>query len=170
MKNFASPIALWLAPYTLSVPASSSPSACPSAAAQKTYQQEQHDRAYRGIGNGRTNACAKVNADARQQPIADEGSQNADDDVADEPEPGAPHKLTGQPAGHETHQQDNQQTFIGNVHVRLLLGFKLSTDTVPARSNHSRRILRESSDIANDVLAVAQSDTQMAMIQVRWFV
>jgi hypothetical protein len=63
-----------------------------------------------------------VNADARQQPIADEGSQNADDDVADEPEPGAPHKLTGQPAGHETHQQDNQQTFIGNVNDRLLSG------------------------------------------------
>ena len=42
----------------------------------------------------------------------------------DEPEPGAAHKLTSQPAGDKTHRQYDQQTFIGDVHVSpLFAGF-----------------------------------------------
>jgi hypothetical protein len=43
-----------------------------------------------------------------QQPASDQGTQEADDKVADEPEAGSLHELARQPAGNETHKQDDQ--------------------------------------------------------------
>jgi len=41
---------------------------------------------------------AKVDAELGQQPRANEGSNDSDDEVTDDPEPGALHNLAGQPS------------------------------------------------------------------------
>jgi hypothetical protein len=52
-----------------------------------------------------------------QQPASDQGTQQSDDKVADEPEAGSLHELTRQPAGNETHKQDDQQALARHVHI-----------------------------------------------------
>ena len=53
-----------------------------------------------------------MDADLRQQPVADERADDADDKIADQSEPGPAHDLAGQPAGEQTDHQDDQKTFI----------------------------------------------------------
>jgi len=63
-----------------------------------------------------------MNAEPRQQPVADERAYDADDDVADDAETLAAHDLTGEPSGDETYKQDNQKTFVGKMHDRVPRG------------------------------------------------
>jgi hypothetical protein len=53
-----------------------------------------------------------MDAELRQQPVANERADNADDEIGDESVSGPPHDLAGQPAGNQTDQQDDQKTFI----------------------------------------------------------
>lgn len=53
-------------------------------------------------------AGAKVNAGAGKQPAPDESADNADDNVADYPEPGSLHDLPCQPAGDYANEQNNE--------------------------------------------------------------
>jgi hypothetical protein len=85
-----------------SSPPSSSPTPSPSASAtnEPDYQQ-QYQRADGGVDDRRNNARAKVDAELRKQPTTDEGAYNSNDEIADDPKPGALHDLTGQPSGNE---------------------------------------------------------------------
>ena len=64
----------------------------------------------------------------RKEPTANEGTSDSDEKVADNPEPGALHNLTGQPSGNEAdHQYDqetvtyrDQETVTRHVHLRIL--------------------------------------------------
>jgi hypothetical protein len=53
-----------------------------------------------------------MDADFRQQPVANECADNAYYEIADESESGPPHDLSGQPASNKTDQQYDQKTFI----------------------------------------------------------
>jgi len=45
-----------------------------------------------------------------QQPVANEGADDPDEEVADESEAGASHDLARQPSGHEADQQYDKET------------------------------------------------------------
>src|ERR1700724_568954 len=81
------------------------PSAAPAAlvAHEPDDQQEQH-RADRGIDDRPAEAEADVDAELGQQPRADERSEDADEKISDDPEPGAAHDLPGQPSRDEADQ------------------------------------------------------------------
>jgi hypothetical protein len=53
-----------------------------------------------------------MNAEFRQQQVANEGADNADDDVTNEPKSGSPDEVPGQPPGHKTNQQYDEETLI----------------------------------------------------------
>jgi hypothetical protein len=61
-----------------------------------------------------------VEAELRKEPTANEGTSDSDEKVADNPEPGALHNLTGQPSGNEADHQYDQETFTRHVHLRIL--------------------------------------------------
>src|ERR1700736_5425090 len=101
-----------LSPPLPAPPPTASPSAAPSpsAADEPENQQEQH-RADRGVDDRSDNTHANVDAELRQQPVADEGAYDSDDEVAEDPIPGAAHDLAGQPSGNDADQQDDEETF-----------------------------------------------------------
>src|SRR5713226_122638 len=94
-------------PVRLPAPApTASPSAAPAASppaspANEPDDQQEYQSANGGVDDRRDNASAKVDAELRQQPPADEGSYDADNEVTDEPEPGALHDLAGEPSGNQ---------------------------------------------------------------------
>src|SRR5262249_30542849 len=51
---------------------------------------------------------------------ADQGADDADDDVPQQAEAVAAHDLAGGPAGDETDEQDDKQAFVGKMHRRVL--------------------------------------------------
>ena len=61
-----------------------------------------------------------MDAELRQQPAADEGTHNADDEVADDPRSGTLHDLTRQPSSNEANRKYDHQAFARNVHLRVL--------------------------------------------------
>src|SRR5580700_10134306 len=74
--------------------------------------EQQHNGADRGVDDGADNSDTKMNADLRQQPVTDEGADNPDYQVTNDPEPGTLDDLTGEPAGDEPNQQYDEETFI----------------------------------------------------------
>src|ERR1700730_2792050 len=98
-----------------SAPPAPSPPASPAAAApdEPENQQEQH-RADRGVDDRSDNTHPNVDAELRQQPVADEGPYDSDDEVADDPIPGTAHDMAGQPSGNDADQQDDEETFTGH--------------------------------------------------------
>src|ERR1051326_639234 len=73
---------------------SASPSPAPSAspvasAANETESQKEQQSPDRGVDDRSDNARANVDVELRQQPVADEGSYDSDDEVADDPIPAA---------------------------------------------------------------------------------
>jgi hypothetical protein len=53
-----------------------------------------------------------MDTDSRQHPVANECTDNAYYEIADEAESGPPHDLSGQPTGDKTNEQYDQKTFI----------------------------------------------------------
>jgi hypothetical protein len=90
----------------------------PSAANQPE-QQEKHHGAYESVQNQRDDAAAEVNTDARQQPIADKRADQAYNQIADQSEAAAFHHSAGEPARNNANNQDDQETFIGQMHGRF---------------------------------------------------
>jgi hypothetical protein len=76
------------------------PSPCTSATNEPDDQQ-QYQRADGGVDDRRNNARAKMDAELRKQPTTDEGAYDSDEEIADDPKPGALHDLAGQPSGDE---------------------------------------------------------------------
>jgi len=64
-----------------------------------------------GIDDRRHQTGAEMDAELRQQPAADECTDNSNNEIAGDTEPGALHDLPSQPPGNEAHQQYNQKTF-----------------------------------------------------------
>ena len=56
----------------------------------------------------------------RKEPTADEGAGDSDEEVADDPEPGALHDFPGQPSGKEANHHNDQKTVTRHVHLRIL--------------------------------------------------
>jgi hypothetical protein len=76
----------------------------PAPSASATYEpddQQQYQRADGGVDNRRNNAQAKMDGKLRKHPSTDEGADDSNKDIADDPKPCASHDLTGQPSGDE---------------------------------------------------------------------
>lgn len=73
-------------PTTPPTPAASAP--------QESDNEEQHDRADRGIENQTDDSCAEMDIQARNQAISNERAYQSDDDVANESETGPAPDLT----------------------------------------------------------------------------
>jgi hypothetical protein len=56
-----------------------------------------------------------MDAELRKQPAPDEGAHDSNEEIAEEPKPGALHDLAGQPSGNEADQQDDEETFARHV-------------------------------------------------------
>jgi hypothetical protein len=88
------------------------PAAAPAAAtANEPDDEKEHDSAQGGVDDRGDKSETKMDTELRHQPVADEGADNSDDHVADEPKAGPLHDLTGQPPGSKTNQQYYQETF-----------------------------------------------------------
>jgi hypothetical protein len=93
------------------------PAAAQSAATtDESDDEQQHDGADRGIDDCADNSDTKMNADLRQQPVTDEGADNSDHKVTNQPETGTIDDFTGEPPGNDTNQQYDKETFIRHVH------------------------------------------------------
>ncbi|MEO7383474.1 MAG: hypothetical protein ABIU18_00930 [Novosphingobium sp.] len=57
-----------------------------------------------------------MDSKARQQPAADNGTDNPDQNVTNDPEARPSHDLTGQPACNEANEQYYQQAFTRHMH------------------------------------------------------
>jgi hypothetical protein len=98
----------------LSPPPASLP---PPAAANEAHDEQKQHGTYGGIDDGSDQSGTEMDAELGQQPASDQGTQQSDDKVADEPEAGSLHELTRQPAGDEANKQDDQQALARHVHV-----------------------------------------------------
>jgi hypothetical protein len=58
-----------------------------------------------------------VDTELGQQPVANEGPYDPDEQVTDESEPGASHDLARQPSGNEPDQQYHKETFARHMHL-----------------------------------------------------
>lgn len=68
------------------------------AAPEQPHNEEQQDRADRCIDDGADYSGTEVHADTRQQPAADEGADDPDQQVANDSETGASDDFAGKPA------------------------------------------------------------------------
>jgi hypothetical protein len=109
-----------LADGRLPAPAPTPASAPTASAADESEDQEEQQRADGGVDDRRDNTNAKVDAELGQQPLADEGADDSDDEVTDDPKAGALHDLARQPSGHDTDYQYDKETFARHVHFRKL--------------------------------------------------
>lgn len=53
-----------------------------------------------------------MNAKLGQKKVANEGADNADNDVTNQPKSGSPNEVTGQPPGDKANQQYDKETLI----------------------------------------------------------
>jgi hypothetical protein len=84
-------------------PAPSAPAAPKTAATpNKPHHKQKYDGADGGVDDRRNNAGTEMDANSRQQPVANECADNTDDEIADEPISGSSYDLSGQPAGNKT--------------------------------------------------------------------
>ena len=94
------------------------PSASPSTiTAEKPHHEEQQYRADGGVDDRADDTTAEMDAEPGQQPTAYKGAQDTDDQIADDPESGPAHDLTGQPACNEAYEQDDQEAFARYIHL-----------------------------------------------------
>src|ERR1700733_9090503 len=96
------------------------PAPTPAAAANKPYDEKKYHRADGRVDDGRHDTDAKVDTELGQQPVANEGSDDPDEEVTDETERAASHDLARQPSGNKAYQQYNEKTLVRDVHLRNL--------------------------------------------------
>src|SRR6476646_7479544 len=82
-----------------------------ASALDQTYDNQEDNRTDHGVDDLGDEAAADVKADARQQPPGDHRADNADHDVADQPESATLDDLTGEPAGNSTNDEPNDDDF-----------------------------------------------------------
>lgn len=79
--------------------------------------QEKYQRTDHGVDGRGNEAKAKVNADHREQPGADESADYPDNQITGHPEPRALHDLIGQPSASKTGYQYGHKTFDRHRHL-----------------------------------------------------
>jgi hypothetical protein len=99
-----------------SSPASSRSSSRAKSAANKADDEQQYQRANCGVDDCRNETGAKMNSKSGKQRTPDESACYSDDEIADDPEPGALHNLACKPAREEPDKQDHKEAFVGHVH------------------------------------------------------
>jgi hypothetical protein len=106
----------------LPVPApSATPSATPGAgAANQPDDQQQQQRADRGVDYRRDDADAKMDAELGHEPLADAGAYDSDDEISDNSKPGASNDLARQPSRNEADQQYDKQTLARHACTPML--------------------------------------------------
>ena len=72
-----------------------------------------------------------MDAELRQEPTANESAGNADEEVTDQPEPGALHDLTCKPSGNKADNDYNQQTFTRHVHLYFSSTIRIRANCMP---------------------------------------
>src|ERR1700741_4864080 len=91
---------------------SSSAAGSPAAtAANELDDREKDDGADRCVDDRGRYSGAQVNIQSRQQPIADKRADDSDDDVTDYAEARTSHDQGGQPAGYQTDDENDDETF-----------------------------------------------------------
>jgi len=75
-----------------------------AAAANEAHDEQEQYGTYGGIDDGSDQSGPEMDAELRQQPASDQGTQESDDKIADEPESGSLHELTRQPAGDQANK------------------------------------------------------------------
>ena len=71
----------------------SAPTEAPSASAtNEPDDQQEYQRPDCGVDDRRNHPHAEVNTELRKQPAADEGADNSNDEIADDPKSGALHE------------------------------------------------------------------------------
>src|SRR5271156_4937551 len=73
-----------------------------AAATEQPEQQQKHHGPYKGVDDQRDNADPEVNAKLRHQPVADEGADQADQQIADQSETATLHHPAGQIPGNDS--------------------------------------------------------------------
>ncbi len=87
----------------------------PSPTANPTDQpenNEQDDRAERGVDDEGDHPCAEMDTQLRQQPISDERPDDADYQVADETVAATPHYVASKPSGDNADDDDDEEIFV----------------------------------------------------------
>jgi hypothetical protein len=80
-------------------------------------QKDQQDHcAERGVDDSGDNTGTKVNPQLRHQPAADEGADNANNNIADETEAAALYDLSRQPTRDQADQKYDEKTFTRHMH------------------------------------------------------
>jgi hypothetical protein len=85
-------------------------------AAQQPQDQQKDNGANEGIQNETNHSRPEVNPKSRQQPIADKGANQTDQQIADQSKSAPLHHPACQPPGNNANDNDDQQTLIGQVH------------------------------------------------------
>ena len=73
------------------------------------------------IGKERMDRVRALTEQLLAEEAGNQRAADADQDVADDAEPGAAHDLAGEPARDQADEQDNQNAFVGNLHRKPLL-------------------------------------------------
>ena len=60
-----------------------------------------------------------MNSKPGKQRTPNESANYSDDEIADDPEPGALHDLARKPSREEADKQDHKEAFIGHVHWEI---------------------------------------------------
>jgi hypothetical protein len=103
------------------------------AAAEEPNDQQQHNRTDRRVDDrGDHEACAEMQMKLRQEPAAYKGASDADNEIAENAKPGALHDLACKPSGNHTHYHNDDETFVGHVHGRVLLSWNPNTAPLAA--------------------------------------
>ena len=84
-----------------------------TASAEEPQDQQQHDGADRGRDDQVYNVGTQMNVEFRQQPIADEGADDAYAKIGDEAKASAAHDLAREPARKNANEDNDEETFTG---------------------------------------------------------
>src|SRR5689334_9619642 len=86
------------------------------ATADEPEQEQQHHGSDKGVEDQRDDAGAEMDTEPRQQPVADERTDQANNQIADQSETAAFHHSAGKPSGDNADDQDDQKTFVRQMH------------------------------------------------------
>ena len=86
------------------------------AAAEQPEQQQKDNGADKGVYDQGNDPDAQVNAKSRQEPIADKGADQTDDQITHQSKTSPLHHPARQPSGDDSHNEDDEKTLIGQVH------------------------------------------------------
>jgi hypothetical protein len=102
----------------VTLPASPPTPATETTAAHQPKQQKKHHRANEGVDDQGNDPGAKMDANPRQQPVADKCADQANNQVTDQSKAAAFHDSAGEPSGDNADDQYDEKTLIGQIHGR----------------------------------------------------